>query len=568
MRLLLLLIFCISSLNTHVVYGQFKSNSQKKYKEAVEYYHKGNYAQAISLLAPLTQAQQKSSSISPYAHYYYALAKINQQKFQDGYLMVRQLIDRFPSWDKIDEANYLLALTLFEKKAPAEALKVLSKISNNSVKRKIPSLKQHHLHRINDSKTLNSLYQQFPDDQEVAFAMLTAINTAKSPTKEQVALAKQITSKFGKSTTSSANTQTTTNKDSDTKQVQKEHLNIAVLLPFRLDQTRSANHLKNTQYIIDYYSGLQLAQKQLAKEGIKVNLLPYDVINDTQQLENFYSNDKTNPSDLVIGPLYPKTYEEIVEYSKKSSAHVVSPFATDGNLIDKKGKVYLAHPSMQLQATEMAEFTTTLGGKLSVAVYYGNTTKDSSMAAQYVAHIKANKGEILELRKVGTNAEEINNAVSITEDKQPTYVALFSVSATTGPALMNILSGRKLGHLKVISVASAFNFQNNNAQYGQRLFIADPDFADLENPKIRQFQRTYFETTNTLPSVFSYQGYDQLLFFGRMIHRYQDKLEDGLDRHNNDKDYLLSGFDYSRGSRENKRFPILENHGGKWSQVN
>jgi ABC-type branched-subunit amino acid transport system substrate-binding protein len=568
MKLFILLFSCISILSFSPV-TTLAQATDKKYKEAVGYYSNGNYTQAMLHLAPLTQVQHKSSPISPYAHYYYTLAALEAKKLQEAYLMSRQLIERFPSWEKIDDAYYVHSITQFEKKSYAEALKTLRRVRNTHIIKDAQGLKQKYLNTITDLKTLKTLQQQFADDREVAYATIALIKS-KFPTKENLQLADQLNTKFAitKTTSTPPAKAEKESKQTSKSRFDKGYLNVAVLLPFRLDQAGSSQHLRTTQYIIDYYQGLQLAQKQLAAEGIKVNLLAHDISNEPSHLENFYTADKNTPADLLIGPLYPKTYEKIVEYSRKNNVVVINPFATDGSLIDKNGNVFLAHPSMNLQASKMAEFTRKLGSDIHVAVYYGNSAKDSLMAVHYVNEIKSINGRILELSRIGHSAEEINQAITIDENKQPSQVILFSSNSGTGPALMNILSGRKLTDVKVISVGSAFNFQNNMAAYGHRLYIADADFADLNQPVIRQFQKKYFDATNTLPSVFSFQGYDQLLFFGRMLYRHQDKLVEGLGKKSNDKDYLLSGYDYSGNSRENKKIPILENRDGQWAQIN
>lgn len=568
MRLFTLLFSCISFLILNPANVQAQT-SEKKYKEAVGLYTNGNFSQAMLHLAPLTQVQHQSSSLSPYAHYYYTLAAIKSKKNQEAYLMARQLIERFPSWEKKDEANYLLAITLFEKKSYAEAFKTLERLRNTHIIKDAAGLKQNYLKTITDLKVLKSLQQQFPEDRDLAMATITLIKT-KYPTKDNLQFAGTLNTKFLGTQPETSKPQKTEKETKETTKgrFDKDYLNIAVLLPFRLDQAGSANHLRSSQYIIDYYQGLQLAQKQLAGEGIKINLMPYDISNEPSQLKSFYDADKENPTDLLIGPLYPKTYDEALNYNKRNKAYVLNPFATDGSLIEQSENVFLAHPSMNHQSSEMAKFVKTLQSGLNVAIYHGSSAKDSIMAYHFANELKSSNDRILEIKRIGQSAEEINNVMTIEENKQPTQVILFSSHSGTGPALMNILSGRKLGHIKVISVASAFNFQNNMAAFGNRLYVADPDYADLENQSIRQFQKKYFDATNTLPSTFSYQGYDQLLYFARMIFRHKDKLTDGLNKKSADKDYLLAGFDYSGNSRENKKFLILENQNGQWAKVN
>jgi len=63
--------------------------------------------------------------------------------------------------------------------------------------------------------------------------------------------------------------------------------------------------------------------------------------------------------------------------------------------------------------------------------------------------------------------------------------------------------------------------------------------------------------------VYSYQGYDQMLFFGRMLAKYQERMSEGLSLRTYEDDYLLTGFDYTK-TRENTVPSILTYEDKRW----
>jgi len=77
----------------------------------------------------------------------------------------------------------------------------------------------------------------------------------------------------------------------------------------------------------------------------------------------------------------------------------------------------------------------------------------------------------------------------------------------------------------------------------------------------------YFSKRNTVPSIYALQGYDLVLFFGRMLHKYQNQLRNGLDVRSYDDDYLLSGFNYQH-SNDNQVVPIIQIDDARWVRVN
>jgi ABC-type branched-subunit amino acid transport system substrate-binding protein len=136
--------------------------------------------------------------------------------------------------------------------------------------------------------------------------------------------------------------------------------------------------------------------------------------------------------------------------------------------------------------------------------------------------------------------------------------------------LIEVVNGRKLLTTPILATSTSFNMQQSRmAKYGSRLYLIETDYVDRYKEGIREFQKTYWNKTNTFPSVYSYQGYDQLLFFGRMLNQYKDGIQKGIQsRKHTGEDYLLSGFDFTK-SNDNQISPVLRyGSSGKWVPVN
>src|SRR5690606_2029470 len=151
------------------------------------------------------------------------------------------------SWEKIDEAYYVHGISQFEKRSYADALKTLSRIRNTHIIRNAQALKQRYLKEITDIKLLKNLQKQFPEDRELAHATISLIRE-KYPTKENIALSNQLITKFaGSKTANSPSVKTEKEpKVSSKSRFDKDYLNVSVILPFRLDQAGSSNHLRSS----------------------------------------------------------------------------------------------------------------------------------------------------------------------------------------------------------------------------------------------------------------------------------------------------------------------------------
>lgn len=559
MKKILILLILLSATFTQVLFAQ----SDKKYSDAAASFKQGKYEVAMNLFLPLTSTQNPNAQ-AEYAHYYYALAAQKLKKFNDSNQMLKQLITRFPKWNRIEEAYFLLGINYFAVNNGALALNYLQRISDATMSQDVLGAKQSFLASVKDVNTLKSLQKDYPDDYVVAVSLINAIRKAPA-NKTDSDLADRLVKRFGAeeaATASGASGSTGKIKDREKNGV----YNVAALLPFRLNEFDASKRLRSNQFAYDYYLGMCLAKRQLKNEGIDVNLLAYDVSNDEEQMKKLVKNSDFQKSDLLVGPLYPKTYEVAAEYVGKASIPMLNPLSTDIGILQGNDNVFLAHPSIQYQMKETARFAKTLTTRLVAAVYYGTTSKDSLMAATYADEIKTAGGKVLEMKRVNGEPEDISRQMGTFEKEKPTHVVLFSTSTKSGPSLLAALNSRKLTTVPVMALATGFDFVKSKPVGSDRLYLIDSDYIDINKDSVRLFQQQYWESENTLPSVYSYQGYDHLLFFGRMLSKYGGKVKDGLDIRKYDEEYLLAGFNFTK-SRENEISPILRYRDGQWGPV-
>lgn len=568
MKVIIVLILFLAGFG-NVTFAQSTAQAEGKYKSALGDYKQGRYAAAMEKLSPLTSVNTRTP-YSAYAHYYYALSAFQLKRLKESKQMLLQLQSRFPGWNRIAEVHYLLGAIAFENGQVTEGLDYLSKIKDSSLAKDVLTLKQHYLASITDLTRLKELQRQYPNDRDMALTLVHYIETSTSSTQTDFQIADQLQKQFKFSKKEKVAVAEDMPKRSTPKTESnwtKGYMDVSVLLPFRLDEFSTAKRRSN-QFAYDYYLGLNMAKEQLMNEGINVNLWAYDVGTDAKSMESIIDNKNFQQSDMVIGPLYPSTFEMTASYVANSNAVMLNPLSTDGNLLKAGSNIYLAHPSIAYQMQKAAQWMKLQAGGSSAAIYYGSTSKDSSMAYYYANEWKAKGGKVLEMIKIQPDREWLENNLSTFETAKPSHLALFSTDGATGAMLMEVATGRKLTTTPVIATSTSFNLQQSRlARFGSRLYLIDTDPVDRDKETIRQFQKNYFSKTNTFPSVYSYQGYDQLMFFARMLYKYKGKLRDGLQSTRLSEDeFLLSGFNFTN-SNENQITPVLKYNGSKWTPI-
>jgi ABC-type branched-subunit amino acid transport system substrate-binding protein len=560
------LIVCLALISVSAQ-AQLFDQPERKFMEGMSLYRQGKYENAMREFGDIT-SKNANDSYAPLAHFYYSLSANKIKRYNDSNLMLRQLLTRYATWPQRDEAYYLLADNYFGLSDYRRAFDFLNRIGDPSLGKDVQGIKQHFLAKVTDLQILKSLNSEYPNDRVVALALVQLIQKS-SASKADLELSDRLTNQYGIETAkpevaSSVTTASDMKNAGYEKKWTKGYYNLAVLFPFRLDELKANKRYLPNQYAYDYFSGMQVARQQLKSEGILINIQAYDVGNEEDKILEMVNNLHFRQSDLIFGPLYSQTFELIADYANINNIALLNPLATDSTLLVNGKVVYLAHPSLQTQVRQAVRLAKSKNRVPLAAIYYGHNAKDSTMAYAYRTELTQAGGRVLEMKKVDGSASELNNRMSYFENEKPNHVVLFSTDSKAGPALMNVLAGRKLNGVTVIAVANSFDFNRvRPTSYGGSLYLIETDYVDIMKDSVKRFQKDYFDKTNTLPSIYSYQGYDQLLFFGRMIGKYNERLKEGIELRKYDEGYLLSGFDYTK-SRENAVSAILMYDDSRW----
>ncbi|GAA4414689.1 hypothetical protein GCM10023187_44460 [Nibrella viscosa] len=544
-------------------YGQTSGDAnERRYKAAVRLVQTGQYDQAKKELQSL---MDRSNRLAPYAYYYYAVAAFRQKNYGQARNMLKQVIDRFPDWQKMEDAYYLYASAAMEAGQYEDALSYLSRISDASLRNDVDKLERHFFGQITDLRQLKQLQREFPENRNLALALVSLIQRTSSD-KADLELSDRLTNRFGvPGTTGSGQTAAAVRTERNRN---KGYFNVAVLFPFRIDEFDANRRARTNQYAIDLYNGIQMAKAKLQSEGITVNVFAYDLDNDAEKARELITNPGFAQSDLVIGPLYAEPNKVVTSFAGENGMVLVNPLATSSDLIQEQPLAFLAQPSLEKQADKTLAFVRSLGVSRKAAIYYGSSRKDSTLASLYETRLREAGFQVIDRKKLSGTAESMAAIMRISELNKPDHVFFSSSSDDDGSRFLAALSRLRIT-APVIVTASAFDmYKNSSSTFGRReLYLLYPDYVDFSREQVDQFQEAYLGRRNIIPSVFTFQGYDMMLFFGRQLAKNGPQIQRRTTLRAEGDDYLLSGFDY-RNSNENEIVPIVKFNDGRFIKVN
>lgn len=499
------------------------SEYEAQYQKALLFYQNNDFEKARIAFSQLSNLRF-NNPIVPYSYYFQALAAIKVGKYAEAEASLQNLQLRYPNWEKNEEVAYLYATIAFENKDYAKGLQIANAITSDSLKNDILDLKKNFLADITDPKKLTSLSEQFPDE---------------------ILLKERIQAK---------SSEMSSTKDLQQYRLNKGFLNFAFLLPVNIDELSPDHPRRANQYVFDMYQGAKLAKAQLQKEKINVNLQVYDISNDGDQMLEVLNNAYFQTTDLLVGPLYSESNKLANAFCESYQIPLINPISNNEKLLEIFDKSFLAQPSVKMQAIKAAEYVTKQAflGR-NAAIYYTSSSTDSLLAEAYKQVLVKKGYDIEAFVKVTANSEMIASKIP---DKKLSHVFLATSDKKAGLAMLTAL--QKDLSTPLVTTAEAFQSSNlsGTTVAGREIYCIDPEFIDNENPEVDKFKKEYFAKYGSIPSYYSFCGYDMTLFWGRVLSKYGINFKKGLDDLDTYKQsFSTSGYDYTQ-SQDNQVVPI------------
>lgn len=116
--------------------------------------------------------------------------------------------------------------------------------------------------------------------------------------------------------------------------VHKDLYQVAVLLPFNIDANFIADfdyRDRTTPYrsmmALELYQGMKLAVNELQRKGVNVKIHVFDTRNSVAEVKRILGRPIMKEVDVIVGPLFDRSTQEVAEYALEHKKYVITPFA-------------------------------------------------------------------------------------------------------------------------------------------------------------------------------------------------------------------------------------------------
>jgi ABC-type branched-subunit amino acid transport system substrate-binding protein len=537
-------------------------------KKLLAQYEKGKaalnakqYSDAVLAFEPVLK-QTKGNIYREYAHYYSALCLFQLKKYKEAEKMLESLSDKFPQWDKMQEALYLQANIAFERKEDNIALSYIEKIKEASILKDANEMKTFYLGK-RDMNTLKNLQIVYPKDKQVAQVLVDKL-AAESVEPTDLDLIDSLVEKYSLNRPEKTRLQKVSK---GSKRSIKDTLNVAVILPINFkDYKDPKKRTPATNLAIDFYHGMRIAKRQLDSSKIFVNLLVYDVYQNPDTLELMYKQNEFAKVDMFVGPFYDEDFAKALEIAEKKDIPIVNPFLSTPKFLESKN-AYFLQPTIETQGKQSAQFASKTFGK-KVIIFHGDIAEDVKLMNAHKAEIEKLGGQVLHQHKLSvTTIPQIEEILAKPEYKDVNYVFVASPSQAAAEKILEQMK-EKLPNVPILTTLAWRKFAEiKPADLEARLVhFIDPDYTRLggEKDKLRiqynlKVRHVEMYSNMVAPPLATHKGYDLTTTFIKTLYLAKDNFHKKVvDNEEFKRSYR--GYIFTEKQRDNQYVPILKYH--------
>ncbi len=560
---------------TLAVFTASAQDYKKQYDNAKNLFTEGKYSEAMVAFKSLT-VYDKDNPFSEYASFYYAMSA-----YRLGYItvtkdMLLQIKKLYPEWNQMDEVNYLLCKTYFDQKEYFQARTVMDQIKDPTFISDLQNLKKVYISQIEDPETLRMMLEEHPEDVAIAKIMVKRLGQQPYHLQDTTLINSLIT-QYGLSRSDLIS-------QAAIRPIKKDTIRIALVMPFLAATLDPSPVKKRNQIILELYQGMKMAIDSLSKSGIQVSLLAYDNERSLDATKKIVKENELKNIDLMVGPFFQEEAKPVLEFSMTNRINVVvNPLSNNSDLVKQNPYSFLFQPSHETIARSSAEIASNLAKKKNCFVYYGETSKDSLMAATFISRAKELNLKVLYSQRIssensGTILSKLATATQYDEWRNPLQFSLKKDSI----GCIFVASSNELIYSKVINSVETRGdsilvigqegwLDDSSVDYTRferiKMALAAPNFKSLANPAFTDFRKKYMNRHGVLPTEYAGTGYEFIMVMGQMMDRYGVNFLQTLREGEVVQGSLSSGLSLS-SQRDNRVVPFVSLKGGQLVRLN
>ena len=337
--------------------------------------------------------------------------------------------------------------------------------------------------------------------------------------------------------------------------VGKDKVCAALIMPFKVNTIEGGNPM-----IMDFYSGVLLAAKEIGEAGINLNLDVFDLSKDSLIIDNINYDDY----DFIIGPISPNEIKSVLERAPEH-CKIISPLDHRiSEFVPQSPQLIQIPTKNDYQFVELTNWLTELSSPNDTIIILSEKTNLINPLANEIK-------EKLDSSKIGHKElsynilEGINIVNKLTQllnkEGHNNIIIASENEAFVNDVIrnMNLLVHEKYS-LSIFATAKTKSFKAMEVEsyHNTNLHLAQHYYVNYDDIQVQNFIAKYRSLFQTEPSPFAFQGYDILHYFTKLTNVYGNDWVNFLDKVK--ETHLQTTFDFEKLDTDNSGYYNIGTH--------
>lgn len=360
--------------------------------------------------------------------------------------------------------------------------------------------------------------------------------------------------------------------------------NVTTMLPFVTNKFsyESSSLPENSDWAVHFYGGMRMALDVLDQEGVGLNVTVLDTKGQTSEVTNLLrTNDEITNAHLLMGPYRKENVKLVADYAQRENKTFVSPYSASTGITNRNPNYIQVNPTLESHAEAIMQHARKTYRTDQVVL----VTRDKPAEKARMEYFQqenyridgATTGPRLREFVISDDTPDLNK----TEVKP--YITLgtttvfvipsWSSEAFIGAFLRKIYIEARYSPIVVYGMPQWLDFNNIDYDVFENLnvHLSSSSFIDPYSPKVQEFKRRFFDRYGVTPNEEAFMGYDDMLYFGRMLKKYGTKFQFFLDQ-SIGTDYLHTQFKVNKvldpqSMRPESRTEVIEKFENKYVNI-
>ncbi len=334
------------------------------------------------------------------------------------------------------------------------------------------------------------------------------------------------------------------NASNSRESIMKTDYEVTYVLPFLSNKYNPSTDKinKNSNWALQYYAGARLAFEQLNAEGINLHVHVFDSEASTNKVNELIATSQAlQNSDLIIGPYKRKNITLLADFAKKNNITMVSPHSAGMNLTTENFNYIQVNPSLKAHCQAITENALKHFTYDQIVLCVRNKPEEIQRLRYFqdaLHEITGNDSIQFKQYIITDNTadfSQIDVLPHLFEDKTTVFIVPSWSNKTFIYSLLRNLSVARAQNnfdIAVYGMPQWMRYDDMDFDFYENfsLRVSNSFYIDEMNANTQNFKRNYYERYHIIPTKSAYLGYDETLFFGKMLQKYGTKFQNEISK--------------------------------------